>query len=103
MKRRFAIIQGMLLLLSVALASAAQSLVEVRGTVADEAGAVIPRAVIVIDDGRGRRFSTESDELGRYRFAAVAPGSYTLTATAAGFAPQPCVALRYRCATSERK
>lgn len=87
MKGRFAIIQGIVLLLTAALASGAQSLVEVRGTVVDEAGALIPGANVVIDDGRGRRFSTQSDELGRYRFAAVAPGSYTLTATAAGFAP----------------
>lgn len=65
----------------------AQSRTELRGTVTDEAGAVVPRVKLILDDGSGRQQSTEADELGRYRFPAVAPGNYTISANAPGFAP----------------
>jgi hypothetical protein len=65
----------------------AQAVTELRGIVADETGAYIPAATLVLDDGKGHKYTAQSDELGRYRFARVAPGLYTLTVEVEGFAP----------------
>src|SRR5260370_27762443 len=58
---------------------------DVRGTVADETGAVIGAVQITLDDGQGNKQVTKSDEAGRYRFTNVSQGVYTLTAAAEGF------------------
>jgi hypothetical protein len=66
-------------------AASGQSLSELRGTITDETGAVIIDALLVLE-GNGRGYSTKTDNKGWYRFLAIAPGTYTLTVTAKGFA-----------------
>jgi hypothetical protein len=65
---------------------AGQSLAELHGIVADEFGAIIRKASVNLEDGNGRKVSAQTDGTGRFRFPGLAPGAYTLTATAAGFA-----------------
>ena len=58
----------------------------VRGTVADQSGASVPGAkVIVTDAERGTTKSTVADEAGRYAVTALQPGNYILTVEASGF------------------
>ena len=60
------------------------------GRVFDPSSAVIPQAEVTLRgpfllDGERR---TMTDERGRYRFPALLPGTYRLTASSAGFAPR---------------
>jgi hypothetical protein len=64
----------------------AQGAIELRGTISDETGAFIVSAPVVLDDGKGRKLTEQSNEQGRYRFAAVPPGLYTVTVEVDGFA-----------------
>lgn len=58
----------------------------IRGTVTDPAGAVIPRASIVAEDTeKGLRRSTVADENGQYEFTGLPPAAYRLTAKISGF------------------
>jgi hypothetical protein len=75
----------LLLLASPVLGAAVQS-TELRGTIADETGAVIGGAQVTLDDGQGHKQVAQSDESGRYRIAAIAPAVYTLTVAQEGFA-----------------
>lgn len=59
--------------------------VELRGTIIDEANAYIAAAPLTLDDGKGNKYTTTSDERGRYRFV-VSPAFYTLTVEVEGFA-----------------
>jgi carboxypeptidase family protein len=63
-----------------------QTPAELRGLVADEFGAIVRNASINLEDGKGGKFSAQTDGTGQFRLAGLAPGTYTLTATAAGFA-----------------
>ena len=56
-----------------------------RGTVTDPTGAVVPGAQITLHFG-GLSFNTHSSRDGAYTFRNLAPGSYSLTVTAHGFA-----------------
>ncbi len=64
----------------------AQTAGSLRGRVLDPAGAVVPGAGITLTRG-AHVLSTQSGSDGSYSFKAVAPGSYTLTVDAGGFAP----------------
>src|ERR1700735_4251370 len=56
------------------------------GTVTDPTGAVIPGAkVLVTEQATGTKTETVSTSSGDYRFNELPVGSYTVTATAAGF------------------
>ena len=60
----------------------------IAGEVRDASGAVLPGATITItSQERGFVRSSISDETGRYVFAAVSIGNYTVDATLPGFAP----------------
>ena len=60
---------------------------QLNGTVTDPTGAVIPNASITIANTEtGAQRETASDNQGRYTMAQVTPGTYRLTAKAAGFA-----------------
>lgn len=54
----------------------------IHGTVSDPTGAVIPNATVTLTDSAGATHSTQSDKNGGYTFAGLAPGSYTLNASA---------------------
>jgi hypothetical protein len=59
---------------------------QVRGTVTDGSGAVVPKAnVTITDDGTNISKSVETDEEGLYIFTALRPASYTLKVEATGF------------------
>ena len=53
-----------------------------RGQVADASGAVIPRAKVTLHGDSGAVKSTVADNSGSYAFAGVAPGDYTVQASA---------------------
>jgi len=58
----------------------------IRGTVTDPAGAVIPRVPIAAEDTeKGLRRSTVADENGQYEFTGLPPATYRLTAKISGF------------------
>jgi Carboxypeptidase regulatory-like domain/TonB dependent receptor len=81
---------GFLLLLSLLLApmSYAQSnMATLSGQVVDESGAALPGVTITATNtatGYNRVIATEMD--GRYRFSAISPGTYVVTAELLGFA-----------------
>ena len=59
-----------------------------RGHVADPTGAVIPGATITIATPAGATVSTvTADDTGHYTVNGLAPGSYLVRASVAGFAP----------------
>ena len=59
----------------------------VSGELTDASGAVIPNASVMLsDEEKGFNFVTNSDNNGRYLFRSVAPGLYSVTADAKGFA-----------------
>ncbi len=63
-----------------------QGAAELRGTVLDETRAYMVAIPVVLDDGKGNKYTTQTDEKGQYRFIGVKPGIYTLTVEAEGFA-----------------
>lgn len=70
-----------------ALAGAQTGTTSLRGVVTDQTGAVIPAARVALDDPqRGTHVERTAGAVGEYLFPQVQPGSYTLTAEAAGFA-----------------
>jgi len=59
----------------------------ISGTVTDASGAVIPNASVVLQNAAsGSKYNSASNGSGFFNFAAVPPGTYTLTIQAAGFA-----------------
>ena len=57
-----------------------------HGTVADPSGAVIPQAVVTATSGSGQKASATTDSVGNYQIQGLAPGRYTVSANAKGFA-----------------
>src|SRR5437016_2034166 len=75
-----------LFLLAIGSATVAAQTRELRGRVTDETGAYIVAAAVLLDDGQGHTFTTQTDQQGNYRLNAVPPGSYSLTVTSESFA-----------------
>lgn len=75
-------------LLSCLFASAApaQQDATIRGLVVDPSGAVIPGASVSLA-GQGRAQRTKSGPEGRFTFTSLAPGTYSVSVVAKGFAP----------------
>jgi hypothetical protein len=58
----------------------------VSGVLSDATGAVVQGAkVTLLDEEKGYKFTTTSDTNGRYLFASIPPGTYSVTAEAKGF------------------
>ncbi|HUO26502.1 MAG TPA: TonB-dependent receptor [Candidatus Aquilonibacter sp.] len=58
----------------------------VSGVVSDASGAIIRGAkVTLLDEQKGYQFTTTSDNDGRYLFASIPPGSYSVSAEMKGF------------------
>src|SRR5579863_9688988 len=61
----------------------------IAGTVTDATGAALQGADVTTEDAStGARRVGKTNEQGRFLFAQVEPGSYTVTASATGFAEQ---------------
>jgi hypothetical protein len=74
------------LLLLVQLGLFAQATTQVSGVVSDPTGALIPNTNIeLLNVDTGLRRTTATDASGAYSFLQVVPGSYRMTAGAAGF------------------
>src|SRR3569833_994383 len=58
----------------------------ITGTVADSTGAVVPHAAVPItNDATGQARTVNSNDTGFYAVTNLAPGNYTVNATAQGF------------------
>ncbi|HEY7547662.1 MAG TPA: TonB-dependent receptor, partial [Blastocatellia bacterium] len=90
MKKNIAIALSLLLLFANTSALASdtdpQGTMELRGTVIDETRAYIPAVPVTLDDGKGNKYTSQTDEKGQYRFTNVKPGVYTITVEVEGFA-----------------
>ena len=80
---RWLISASLLLVLLTAGPVFAQSVVS--GTVTDPQSAVVPDARVALLAGQTELRTTRTDSQGRYRFDAVAPGSYVVAVSAPGF------------------
>jgi hypothetical protein len=58
---------------------------ELHGTVTDQTRAVVVGASVVLANDAGQSWNMATDGMGRYTFADLAPGTYTLTIGAQGF------------------
>ncbi len=58
-----------------------------RGQVTDPSGAVVPGATIYVKNASGLLVATKADGLGGYDVRNLAPGKYTVSASAKGFSP----------------
>src|SRR5271170_2152673 len=77
---------GAVLALSAASSSAQQLTGTISGTVYDQAGAVVPKAKVVLKNeasGDVRETVTEND--GHFVITAVQPGTYSIVVSATGF------------------
>lgn len=79
------------LLLSLVTTSLAQSgqtatLGSVHGQVSDETGAVIVGATVTLVEAKGTEKNAVTDNSGNFTFTGLAPGTYTVRSTMAGFA-----------------
>jgi len=64
----------------------ASFIAQLRGTVADSSGAVVPDAKVTItNDATGISVKTTSDKSGRYTFTDLQPASYSITVESTGF------------------
>ncbi len=64
------------------------SFTSVRGTIADNSGAMIPSAQVTLKNkATNAELSGSSDSNGLFQFPQVTPGTYTITVNASGFAP----------------
>src|SRR5271166_3681037 len=84
-----ALIVGFLLLgllLMTAAAAAQTSTGTLRGRITDPSGAVISQATVTANTSDGRSVTVVTNNQGIYEFKGLAPGSYTVTAVARGFA-----------------
>ncbi|MGH9597048.1 MAG: carboxypeptidase-like regulatory domain-containing protein, partial [Edaphobacter sp.] len=83
---RLSIFAIVFLCFSLATAHAQSGQADVQGTVTDPTGSVIAKATVVLTNtasGNKRTVTTGSD--GRYTFPTIAPGTYSITVTAASF------------------
>lgn len=83
--KRLSIVLALLVILAPALAVAQSLTGSIQGGVKDEQGGALPGANVTLSGGKGTRTSV-SDASGSYRFPAVEPGTYSITAELAGFA-----------------
>lgn len=79
----FVLIFGILVLPCVVLGQSGSS--NLRGTVADPSGAVIPGATITVKSAGAQTATTKTDGAGAYEIKGLQPGKYTVSVAAKGF------------------
>src|SRR5947209_8757653 len=87
LKRCWPILRGLLIALSLSLPASAQTITgNITGTVTDSSGGVIPGATVtLVSERTGEARSVTTNEEGRFNFAAVQPGVYTVRVEQKGF------------------
>jgi hypothetical protein len=75
-----------MLILTTLMATAQNQAGDIRGTITDPTGALIPSAKVVLTDANGGSKTAESGHDGTFHLSAVPPGKYVLVVTAKGFA-----------------
>ena len=86
MKGIFRTAAALLLALSCAVPVLSQALVgTISGTIKDEQGAVLPGVTVTLTGKLGDRTAV-TDATGQYRFPALEPGAYEVSADLSGFA-----------------
>jgi len=87
LRKLFTFVSSLLLLLALAASSVfAQGRASVRGSITDEFGAVIVGATVTLTDANGVKKTATSGADGGYSFTGLAPGKYSISAAAGGFA-----------------
>ncbi len=87
MRNALKLVAALLLLAGWAAPAHSQTLTgAINGTVKDEQGAVLPGANVTLTGRQGTQTQV-SDANGQYRFLALEPGTYTVSADLAGFQP----------------
>ena len=76
---------ALFLMLFASAATAQEQVGSIEGIVRDTSGAILPGVSVEAKNPAGVVVTVASDQAGQYRFPALAPGKYTLTATLAGF------------------
>ena len=76
----------LIFVLSAAIALAQQARGTLRGVISDEFGAAIVGATVTVTDAAGVEKTTVTNGEGAYTISGLAPGKYTVKATATGFA-----------------
>jgi hypothetical protein len=85
--KRFAVLIILLAIASSMLAQAPKNSGSLRGQVTDPSGAVVVGAVVTATSADGQSQMTASDKQGTYTLRALAAGTVSVSATAAGFTP----------------
>src|SRR5271155_377652 len=77
------------LLLPTSTAAQGETTSAIVGQVTDATGAAVPSAIVAVTNREtGAQRSVKTDEQGRFNFAQLKPGGYTIKVEAPGFAPQ---------------
>jgi hypothetical protein len=82
---RSTLVVALVVIFSFVSALAQQGRGSLRGVIKDEFGATIVGATVTITDAAGVKKDTVTNNDGVYTFSGLAPGKYSLTATATGF------------------
>ena len=84
--RLIRVLAGLLLVSSMALAQGVGNSGDVKGTVLDPSGAVMPKVeVVATDTARGVKRTAVSDSNGEYQLRSLPPASYDISAQLSGF------------------
>src|ERR1041385_2632902 len=90
MAYRFASLMCMLMLLVWSAPAQDVSTAQLHGLVRDPKGALVTGAKVTVkDEQRGQERTTTTDSNGEYQILRLAPGPYTVTVEAPGFASGP--------------
>jgi len=85
--KHWSVVVGILVVLAIPVWAQAQSPTgTLRGQVTDPSGAVVPNAQVWAADSAGKTASAKTNQTGTYEISGLAPGKYTVTVKAKGFA-----------------
>ena len=88
MRRLVSLVMLLALTLSAGAASAQEQRGSIEGVVKDTSGGVLPGVTVTVQGLSGAKLEAVTDAEGIFRFPSVAPGTYSVAANLAGFAPR---------------